>query len=207
MEEIGDRQKCWSWSSNNLTNRCEESTHYKRSWWWERLKTGGEGDNREWDGFIASLTQWTWVLANSRSWWWTGKPGVVQSMGSQRVGHDWVTEEQQQNVFSSFCCLSLLVNAFIMNGKTSQKQWEGNRQEGQRSPNGGNRLQVPDIFNSLKGRRKQTGEIYFFPSLYKFKRRFLLKCCVAMTPGFTWSQLFSNLELTNTFFFLWKCLS
>ena len=59
---------------------------------WERLKAGGEGDNRGWDGWMASLTQLTWVWASSRSWWWTGKPGVLQSMGLQRVGHDWATE-------------------------------------------------------------------------------------------------------------------
>ena len=58
----------------------------------ERLKVGGEGDDREWDGWMASPTQWTWVWVNSRSWWWTGKPGVLQSMGSQRVRHKWVTE-------------------------------------------------------------------------------------------------------------------
>ena len=56
------------------------------------LKVRGEGDNREWDGWIASLTQWTWVWASSESWWWIGKPGVLQSMGSQRVGHDWATK-------------------------------------------------------------------------------------------------------------------
>ena len=59
---------------------------------WERLKAGGEGDNRGWDGWMASLTQWMWVWASSRSWWWTGRPGVLQSMGLQRVGHDWATE-------------------------------------------------------------------------------------------------------------------
>ena len=58
----------------------------------ERLKAGGEGDNGGWDGWMASLTQWTWVWVNSRSWWWTGRPGVLQFMGSQRVGHDWTTE-------------------------------------------------------------------------------------------------------------------
>ena len=63
-------------------------------------------------------------------------------------------------------------------------EWEGNRQEGQGSPNGGKRLQVPDIFLSLKQQEK-TNLPYVFPSLYKFKRRFLLKCCVAMTPGLT----------------------
>ena len=56
------------------------------------LKAGGEGDNRGWDGWMASLTQWTWVWGNSRSWWWTGRPGVLQSMGLQSVRHDWVTE-------------------------------------------------------------------------------------------------------------------
>ena len=65
---------------------------FERPWCWERLKVGGEGDNRRWDGWMASPTQWTWVWVNSGSWWWTGRPGVLQSMGSQRVGHDWVTE-------------------------------------------------------------------------------------------------------------------
>ena len=64
----------------------------KRLWCWEGLGAGGEGDNRGWDGWMASLTWWTWVWVNSRSWWRTGKPGVLQFMGSQRVGHDWVTE-------------------------------------------------------------------------------------------------------------------
>ena len=68
---------CWSWNSNTLDTWCEEGTHLKRPWCWERLKTGGEGDNRGWDGCMASPTQWTWVWANSRSWWRTGKPGVL----------------------------------------------------------------------------------------------------------------------------------
>ena len=72
---------------------CEELTHLKRSWCWERLKTGGKWNNRGWDGWMESLIRWTWVLESSRSWWWTGKPSVLQSMGSQRVGHDWVTTE------------------------------------------------------------------------------------------------------------------
>ena len=57
-----------------------------------KLKAGGEGDDRGWDGWVASLTQWAWVWVNSGSQWWTGRPGVLQSMGSWRVGHDWVTE-------------------------------------------------------------------------------------------------------------------
>ena len=83
---------CWSWSSNTLATWWEELTHLKRPWCWERLKAGGEGDNRGWDGWMASLTQWIWVSVNCRSWWWTRRPGVLQSMGSQRVGHDWAIE-------------------------------------------------------------------------------------------------------------------
>ena len=68
------------------------SFHLKRSWCWERLKAGGEGNNRGWDGWMASLTQWTWVWVNSRSWRWTGRSGMLQSMGLQRLRHDWATE-------------------------------------------------------------------------------------------------------------------
>ena len=76
---------------------CEEPTHWKRPWYWERLRAGEEGDNRRWDGWMASWTQWTWVWANSGRWWRTGKFGVLQSMGPQRVGHDWATEQQKQH--------------------------------------------------------------------------------------------------------------
>ena len=75
---------CWSWSSKTLATWCEELAHWKRPWCWERLKAEGEGDNRGWDGWMASPTQWTWAWVSSRSWWWTGRPGVLQSMGSQR---------------------------------------------------------------------------------------------------------------------------
>ena len=74
---------CWSWSSNMLATWCEELTHWKRPWCWERLRAGGEGDNRGWDSWMASLTQWTWIWVSSGSWWWTGRPGVLQSNGSQ----------------------------------------------------------------------------------------------------------------------------
>ena len=63
-------------------------THWKRPWCWERLKAGGEGDDRGWDGWMASPTQRTWVWVSSGSWWWTGKPGVLRFMWLQRVGHD-----------------------------------------------------------------------------------------------------------------------
>ena len=80
-------------NSNTLATSCEELTHWKRLWCWEGLGAGGEGvNNRGWDGWMASLTRWTWVCVNSGSWWWTGRPGMLWFMGSQRVGHDWVTE-------------------------------------------------------------------------------------------------------------------
>ena len=66
--------------------------HLKRPWCWEGLRMGREGDDREWDGWMASLTQWRWVSVDSGSWWWTGRLGVLWSMGSQRVGQDWATE-------------------------------------------------------------------------------------------------------------------
>ena len=83
---------CWSWNSNTLVTWCKELTHVKRPWCWKRLKAGGKGDNRGFDGWMASLTQWTWGWVNSGSWWWTGRPGVLRSIGSQRVRHDWATE-------------------------------------------------------------------------------------------------------------------
>ena len=70
----------------------EELIHWKRPWCWEGLGAGGEGDDRGWDGWMASLTRWTLVSVNSGSWWWTGRPGVLRFMGSQRVGHDWATD-------------------------------------------------------------------------------------------------------------------
>ena len=83
---------CWSWNSSILATSCKELTHWKRPWCWEGLGAGGEGDNRGWDGWMASPTQWTWVWVNSGSWWWTGRPDMLWFMGLKRVGHDWVTE-------------------------------------------------------------------------------------------------------------------
>ena len=79
-------------TNNNLATWCKELNHWKRPWFWVRLKVGEEGDNRGWDGWIASWTQWTWIWVSSSSWWWTGEPGVLQSMGLQRVRHNWATE-------------------------------------------------------------------------------------------------------------------
>ena len=83
---------CWSWNSNILATWCEELTHWKRPWCWERLKAGGEGDDRGWDSWMTSLTQHTWIWASSGSWWGTGRSGVLWFMGLQRVGHDWATK-------------------------------------------------------------------------------------------------------------------
>ena len=77
-------------------------TNWKRPWCWEGLRAGWEGDDRGWDGWtedeMALPTQWTWVLVDSGSWWWTGRPGVLRFMGSQRVGHDWATELNSKNI-------------------------------------------------------------------------------------------------------------
>ena len=86
------KEWCWSLNSSTLATSCEELTHWKRLWCWQGLGAGGKGDNRGWDGWMASPTQCTWVWVNSRSWWWTGRPGVLRFMGSQRVRHDWATE-------------------------------------------------------------------------------------------------------------------
>ena len=71
----------------------QRSDSFEKTWCWERLKAGGEWNNRRWDGWMASLTQCTWVCVNSGIWWWSGRhPGILQSIRSQRFGYDWVTE-------------------------------------------------------------------------------------------------------------------
>ena len=93
-----------------------ELTHWKRPWCWERLKAGGEGDNREWDGWMTSLTRWTWVWASSRSWWWTGRPGMLQFMELQRViplVSDWTELKQSHG--------SWLITSLAFDWFTSQE--------------------------------------------------------------------------------------
>ena len=108
---------CWSWNSNSLGTWCKELTHWKRLWCWERLGAGGEGDDRGWDGWRASLTQWTWVWLNSGSSCWTGRPGMLWFMGSQRLGHDWATEltELTINLFLhwDFCSPGTLIYIIV----------------------------------------------------------------------------------------------
>ena len=85
---------CWSWSSNTLAIWCEELTHLKRPWCWERLKAGGEGDNRGADGLMASPTWRMWIWAGSRRWSRTGKAGILQFLGVSKSWtqlSDWTT--------------------------------------------------------------------------------------------------------------------
>ena len=102
-------------NSTSLATWCKELSHWKRPWCWERLKAGGEGDDRRWDGWMLSLTQWTWVWASSESWWWTGKPCMLQSIGSQRVGHDWATKLKDPpcSTSSSFLPSKFLVTTYL----------------------------------------------------------------------------------------------
>ena len=95
---------------------CEELIHLKRSWCWERLKAGGGGDDRGWDGWMASPTQWTWVWVNSGSWWWTGRPGVLWFMGLQRVGRDWteLNDDKSQTVILGLVALIYAIVSTIL---------------------------------------------------------------------------------------------
>ena len=74
---------CWSWNSNTLATSWEELTHWKRPWFWDRLRTGGERDDRGWDGWIALPTRWAWDWVSSGSCWWTGRPGVLRFTSSK----------------------------------------------------------------------------------------------------------------------------
>ena len=80
----------------------------EKDWCWEGLGAGGEGDDRGWDGWMASLTRWTWVWVNCGSWWWTGRPGMLRFMGSQRVSHDWATELNWTELESKFAYMTYL---------------------------------------------------------------------------------------------------
>ena len=104
---------CWSWNSNTLATWCEELTHLKRPWCWERLRAGGEGVGRGWDGWMASLTQRTWIWANSRKQWRTGKPGPLQSMGLQRVRHNLVTEHHHKILMPARGAIQLLMRTSV----------------------------------------------------------------------------------------------
>ena len=112
---------CWSWNPSSLGTWYKEPTHWKRSWCWERLKAKGEGGSRRWDGWIASLTQWTWIWANFGSWWRTEEPGERQSMGLQRVGHDFAAEPQQK----CSCPMAMrgIARTWISRGSNRRQDW------------------------------------------------------------------------------------
>ena len=113
--------------------------YWKRPWCWEWLKAGGEGDDRGWDGWRASLTQWKWVWGSFGNWWWTGKPGMLQSMGSQRVGHDWAlnwtdsvmwrnviwTRQTLENSFTFPGLISLppTIRWYLLHRAARRRQW------------------------------------------------------------------------------------
>ena len=103
------RKWCWSWNSSTLAILCEVLTHWKSLWSWEGLGAVEEGDDRGWDGWMASRTLWTWVWVNSGRWWWTGRPRVLRFMGSQKVGQDWVTELNWTHMLSEFPIVFLLL--------------------------------------------------------------------------------------------------
>ena len=86
--------KDWCWSASTLVTWCEQLTHWKSPWCWEKLRAEGEEGIRGWDNWLASLMQWTCTWANFRRWWGTGRPGLLQSMGLQRVRHNLATEQQ-----------------------------------------------------------------------------------------------------------------
>ena len=94
-------------------------THWKRHWCWERLRAGEEGDNRGWDGWMASPTQWTWVWVNSRSWWWRGRPGMLPFIGLQRVRHNWATELKWRRDRQTYTKTSLLFFVVFYRSKFS----------------------------------------------------------------------------------------
>ena len=101
---------CWSWNSNILATSCKMLTHWKSLWCWEVLGAGGEADDRGWDSWMASPTQLMWVWANSGNWWWTGRPGMLWFIGSQRVRHDWVTELNWTRKLRSYMLLNVAKN-------------------------------------------------------------------------------------------------
>ena len=106
---------CWGWNSNILATWCEDWTHLKRLWCWERLRVGGKGDNRGWDGWMASPTWCTWVWVNSESWWWTARPSV-QSGTTERL--NWTERGTADQLLQNGFCVLLWTW-----GKQMHSQW------------------------------------------------------------------------------------
>ena len=113
---------CWSLNSNTLATSCEELTHWKRPWCWEGLGAGGEGDDRGWDGWMASPTGWIWVWVDSRSWWWTGRPGVLQFMGvskSQTWLSNWTELKKSEHKTTDPSIAIYIMNNLVWVGSVS----------------------------------------------------------------------------------------
>ena len=104
----------WCWSSNMLATWCEEPIHWKRPWCWERLRAGRKEGDRGWDGWMASLTQWKWVWANSGRYWRMGKPGMLQSTGLQRVRHDWGLKNNKSRTSISLTPIQVLSSLLLL---------------------------------------------------------------------------------------------
>ena len=102
-----------------------ESLENTLIWCWESLKAGGEGDDRGWDGWMASPIWWTWFWANSGSWWWTGKPGVLQCMGSPRVRHNWAIELNWPDPLSPSMRDKESIQFQPLQSSAPPKMWEG----------------------------------------------------------------------------------
>ena len=126
------KEWCWSWNSSTLATSCEELTHWKRVWCWEGLGAGGEEDDGGWDGWMASRTRWTWVWVNSGRWWWTGRPGVLRFMGSQKSRtrlSDWTELNWGFSVHGIFQARVLEWGAVVFSGnilnfiKCQVRQW------------------------------------------------------------------------------------
>ena len=126
IPEYSWKDWCWNCNSNILPTWCEELTHWKRPWFLERLKVGGEGDDRRCDCWMASPTQWTWDWVRSRSWWWSGRPGVLQSMGvtkSQTRLSDWTELNWTKSTKSTpLGCLLQNLKTLGFQGETKPKR-------------------------------------------------------------------------------------
>ena len=107
---------CWGWNASTLATWCGELTYLKRPWCGERLKAGGEGDDRGWDGWMVSPTQWTWVWVDSGSWCWIGRPGMVGSWGCKELDTiEWLnwTELTARILFSFFLSVIFVLEVML----------------------------------------------------------------------------------------------
>ena len=185
---------CWSWSSNTLATWCKKLTHWKIPWCWGRLKAGGEGDDRGRDGWMASLTQWTWVWVSSGRWWRTRRPGVLQSMGSRRVRLDWAAEQQQTSVNEDPCYYDLRVSEEEKGYKDCTlvtKQKDHKASMGWDTIRRGNNGLLKSICRGIDGPRDDHTKSEREKQAISLMCWILKKCC-------TWAYLQNRKRLTAT---------